>query len=117
MKKSLITVFLISVAATSSVYAGMEQEGRHLMGKRAFSIIDSNQDGSLSKEEVSTFHSERFDKMDANSDGLVTKQEAKAFRKKQRFIRIDSNGDGIITEEEMSLSRQYHHKSGRGERH
>jgi Ca2+-binding EF-hand superfamily protein len=87
------------------------------MGKKVFSLIDSNNDESLSKEEVDDFYIQRFNKMDADSDGLVTKQEVTAFRKKQRFMRMDSNGDGVITENEMAISRQSHRKSGRRSHH
>jgi len=120
MKKTLISALIISLGATAAVasaYAGMESRGQHFMGKKVFSLIDSNDDGSLSKEEVNDFHTERFNKMDADSDGLVTQQEMKAFRKKQRFMRMDSNGDGVITEDGMARSRQSHHKSGRGAHH
>lgn len=109
MNKKLISVFMLSLTATlvaTSAQAGMEHRGKSFIGKKVFSLMDSNNDGAISKEELTTFHSERFSKIDADADGLVTKQEFKAFRKKQRFMRMDNNGDGVISEDEMALSRQ-----------
>jgi hypothetical protein len=63
---------------------GMMQPGMmggmhgHMM-KIMFAIADSDGDGGLSFEEVTTIHKRIFDKVDANKDGKVTPEEAQAF--------------------------------------
>jgi hypothetical protein len=46
--------------------------------------MDTDGDGSISKEESAAFHSKGFDEKDANKDGKISKEEAKAFREKKR---------------------------------
>lgn len=106
MKKLTMTAILLSISVVSTaVYAGME-------GKQ-FSRMDSNNDGSLSKDELLNFHDQRFTLIDTDADGLVTKEEIKTHRQKKRFMRMDSNDDGVISEEEMMLSHNAHNKRSR----
>ncbi|MBL4798866.1 MAG: EF-hand domain-containing protein [Oleispira sp.] len=119
MNKPTITAILLSISVASTLvsttaYAGMER-GNHKshQGHKQFSLMDSNSDGALSKEELLTFHEQRFTSIDTDADGLVTKKEIKAHRQKQRFMRMDSNNDGVISEDEMSLSYSAHNKRSR----
>jgi Ca2+-binding EF-hand superfamily protein len=103
MNKLTITAILLSLSIVSAAsYAGM--------GGKQFSRMDSNNDGSLSKEELLSFHQQRFTSMDADADGLVTKEEMKNHRQTKRFMRMDSNKDGVISEEEMVLFHKSHNK-------
>lgn len=59
---------------------GMPMMGmrRHMM-KIMFAIADTDNDGALSFEEITTVHKRIFDKVDANRDGKVTPDEIQAF--------------------------------------
>ena len=50
----------------------------HMM-KIMFAIGDTDGDGGLSFEEVTTMHKRIFDKVDANKDGKVTAEEFQSF--------------------------------------
>lgn len=52
---------------------------RGFMMKVMFAIADTDDDGSLSFEEVTTIHKRIFDAVDANNDGKVTPEEIRAF--------------------------------------
>ena len=66
--------------------------------------IYANEDGQISREEVSKVLSQRaevalahFDNMDADGDGVITLSERRRFT----FDRIDGDGDGQITQSEF----------------
>ncbi|MEI2300953.1 EF-hand domain-containing protein [Ensifer sp. MJa1] len=50
----------------------------HMM-KIMFAVADSDGDGALSFEEVTTIHKRIFDKADTNKDGKVTPEELQGF--------------------------------------
>ena len=52
---------------------------RGFMMKVMFAIADTDEDGSLSFEEVTAIHKRIFDAVDANNDGKVTPEEIRAF--------------------------------------
>lgn len=118
MNKLTITAILLSISvASTAAYAGMGHschKGNKHQGHKQFSLMDTNNDGSVSKEEWSNFHEQRFTAMDADADGVVTKEEIKAYRKKQRFMRMDTNNDGVISEDEMESSYGSHKKRSCG---
>jgi hypothetical protein len=55
----------------------MRERGRML--KIMFAVADTNADGGLSFEEVTTVHMRIFDQVDANKDGKVTVGEMQTF--------------------------------------
>jgi hypothetical protein len=116
MNKLTMTAILLSISfASTGANAGMDGkkhsgQGHKNKGHMQFSLMDSNDDGSLSKEELLSFHDQRFLLIDADANGLVTKKEIKTHRQKKRFMRMDSNKDGVISEEEMILSHNTHNK-------
>ena len=52
---------------------------RRLMLKIMFAIADTDEDGSVSFEEISAIHKRIFDMIDTNKDGKVTLEEMEAF--------------------------------------
>jgi Ca2+-binding EF-hand superfamily protein len=61
--------------------------------------IDTNNDGTISKDECVVFWRARFNEMDKNRDGKVTMDEFMTDIKKE-FKKIDKNGDGYISVQE-----------------
>jgi Ca2+-binding EF-hand superfamily protein len=114
MNKLTITAIILSLSAFSvTSYAGMDskhhdgegyKQKAHSKGHKFFSQMDSNNDGSLSEDELINFHRQRFTSIDTDANGLLTKEEMKNHQQKKRFTRIDSNQDGVISEEEMIFS-------------
>ena len=130
-KSTTSAIFLAITLVSTAVYASSDDKGhkckdhKHQAHKndrhKQFSLMDTNNDGLLSKEELLNFHDQRFTLIDADGDGLVSKDEIKAYRKKQRFMKMDTNEDGVISESEMTLSdsgkarnSQSHNKHSRG---
>lgn len=105
--KKLTIAALITLGLGSVAYTAMADN--HRGGPPPMlEEIDLNQDGNISKDEVSAHRAERFTNADANGDNLVTAEEFEAFaeaerarkqeqRRAKRFARMDADGDGFIT--------------------
>ena len=78
----------------------------------AFSRLDSNNDGFLTKDEMHHAKGKgmrghrSFETMDPNNDGQITREEWKG--RAEVFDRLDANRDGVVKADEV--------KSGRGSR-
>ena len=114
-------VLALSLAIILSFYFStvMAQDN----AKKAFALMDADQDGKVSKEEFMNFYMEyakknqdpRFNQLDTNGDGNISRDEFMAVKVKEaqnigavKFKRIDANKDGVISEEELSKRfRQY----------
>jgi Ca2+-binding EF-hand superfamily protein len=80
----------------------------------AFTRLDTNQDGVLTKDELQAKGADRiaasFDKLDRDKDGMVTQEEMRearstrvaAFKEQAetRFREADKNSDGLLSKEE-----------------
>lgn len=53
--------------------------GRGHMMKVMFAVADTNGDGALSFEEITTIHKRIFDVVDTNKDGRVSPEELQSF--------------------------------------
>lgn len=89
MKKHTFTALILaSTVLSAAAYAECDKKnhkkGHKNHGAKQFMMIDKDDDGKLSKEEMQTFHESRFTKMDADGDGFVTKEEMKANHKANR---------------------------------
>jgi Ca2+-binding EF-hand superfamily protein len=86
MKKRTITALILATSVLSAAaYAECgnksHKKGHKNHGAKKFMMIDANDDGKLSKEEMQTFHENHFMKMDTDKDGFITKEEMKAGHK------------------------------------
>lgn len=76
----------------------------------AFSALDTNKDGKISKDEFEANRPERMKTADANSDGKVTKKEFEDFIVKQAreradrmFAKMDTNKDGRLDDADAKM--------------
>ena len=108
--KKLTIAALISVGLAGVTYTAMADNHR---GGPAPMLeeVDANQDGNITKDEISAHRAERFFSADTNGDNLVSAEEFEAFsiaererkqaeRRAKRFAKLDTNGDGVVTAEE-----------------
>lgn len=88
MKKFLVMALMLTVAQGALADHTKEHKGegkeKGPRGGKMFALVDTNNDGVITKDEVIAFHSAEFDKQDADKDGKVTKEEIKAFHKAKR---------------------------------
>lgn len=118
MKKHTITAFILASSFLSAAayaeceHRGHKQGGKNKQGAQHFKMVDANEDGKLSKEEMLNFHENKFTKMDSDGDGFITQDEMKSQMKMNRFMRMDTNNDGVITPDEMSARKD--RKNGKG---
>lgn len=74
----------------------------------AFSELDTDSSGEVTKEEMQAHRAARFAKADTDGDGKISLEEAKAAASKRAseraasmFERFDADGDGFLSAEEM----------------
>ena len=86
-------------------------------GEARFKKLDTDGNGTLSKEEfdagMSKHHAKRFQKrqarmmehLDANKDGKITQDEMGTHLQDRMMARLDADGDGRISKKEMKSMR------------
>ena len=107
--KKLTIAALITLGLGGLTYTAIaqNQQGPH----SRLEAVDTNQDGNVTKDEISAHRAEKFASADANGDNLVSADEFSAFadaererrqeqREARRFAKMDANGDGVISAEE-----------------
>jgi Ca2+-binding EF-hand superfamily protein len=104
-----------NLAITTAVAAFLISGGLASAHPGGFSGMDIDDDGNVTRAELSSRLSERFAKLDANGDGKVKTDEVSAAhgsRDAERFARIDTDGNGSISQSEMESA----HKERSGKR-
>jgi hypothetical protein len=112
--KKIITISLLTalsgIAVASAQPSGAReprQEGQ--CGARAaqhFQKLDTNGDKVVSRDELLSRITERFDRADVNKDGTVTPEERKVATQKwaeERFSKADANKDGALSADELPV--------------
>ncbi|MEH6402800.1 MAG: EF-hand domain-containing protein [Sneathiella sp.] len=110
MKRISIPLALVfSLALPAIVYASMDKgDSGHPRIEKMFEKHDENNDGKITREEMSDGRHNFFEKLDLNKDGAITLQEAKDGHAKMRekhmakfLMKIDKDSNGSVSEEEF----------------
>ncbi len=114
MTRKTLTFSLValSIALGGAVYAKGPQRGGDL-----FEMLDTNQDGEITKAEAEAAREARFAEIDTDSDGFLTEAELAAHAKSgdedriaKRVARVlehrDANDDGKLDASEMTSGRE-----------
>lgn len=76
---SIATILIVCAFSISHVYAG-----HHGDGKGKMQMMDTNGDGSVSKDEYMSHKEKKFNKKDENGDGVLTEEEMQKHCKHDR---------------------------------
>ncbi|MDE1152695.1 MAG: EF-hand domain-containing protein [Micavibrio sp.] len=82
MKKTLMMVAMAACIASPALANDMSAKGK-AMSDHYFSMIDTNGDGAISKDESTAFNDKMFAEADTNNDGKISKAEMTAMHAKQ----------------------------------
>jgi hypothetical protein len=110
--KKIIAISLLTALSGIAVASAQPGEAREPRqeGKRGaraaqhFQKLDTNGDKVVSRAELLSRITERFDGADINKDGTVTPEERKLGKQKwaeERFSKADANKDGALSSEEL----------------
>jgi len=97
----LSALLLAGGIAIAAPHGGMHRGGMH--------GADANQDGTVTRAELTTQLDQHFAKLDTNGDGQVTKEEREAHHKARadgRFKALDTDGNGQVSRAEFDAARE-----------
>ena len=102
---SIMTGFLVLSAAliTGLANANLATERKNKSMIHA-QKLDTNNDGSISLDELTAPHDRRFAGLDRDENGMIEKHEFNN-RLVSMFHRMDQNGDGILRGDELPGNR------------
>ncbi len=126
---------ILAVAGATIAFAeppadgGDCRHGRGDHGARMIDMIDTDNDGKVTKTEAQAASTAHFDRLDANDDGVITPDEAERMFRPQpdangdgkitaaelaaigdaRFAKRDANGDGVLSDDELKPPHGRHH--------
>lgn len=109
--KKLTIAALVTLGLGGLTYTAIAQDDRGPGHQPRLEAIDVNQDGNVTKDEITAHRAGKFESADTNGDNLVSAEEFEAFaeaeqerrraeRQAKRFAKLDANGDGFVTAEE-----------------
>ena len=107
-----ISLLLVSATASASPDSKPYHRGDGEFAEKIFEKLDTDKDGSLSREEVTNAREARMQGIDKDKDGFISADELTAHRAEryaerqerhhERFVEhFDKDGDGRVSVEEM----------------
>ena len=107
---SIMTGFLVVAAAliTGLASADMTTDRKNKSMMHA-QKLDTNNDGAISLDELTTRQDRRFAKLDHDDNGMIEKHEFNA-RLIAMFHRMDRDGDGVLKGDELPGYRYGDHR-------
>lgn len=111
MKKIIVLAGTLAFTLIGANFVMAQDAKMKDLAEKRFNAMDTNKDGSISKEEFFAFQmgrskdftdaaEKRFKSLDVNKDEFVTEDEFASVREK-RFKKLDENGDGFLTRDEF----------------
>jgi Ca2+-binding EF-hand superfamily protein len=109
--------YIISIGALVALCAGRAAwaHGEANLESK-FKQMDTNNDGSVSRDEYTNFYRQKFSSMNTNHDGYLTLDELqaghpaktgeKAFSAAEELKKFDTDGDGKLSESEYLAGKQ-----------
>lgn len=101
----------VSLLLSGGIIAGLANadmgDSPHNRAKMTAKKLDTNNDGMVSLDELTSRQDRRFQKLDRNNDGMIDKSEFNA-RITAMFNRMDRNGDGALDDDEIAKLKHRH---------
>ncbi len=110
--KKLTIAALVSLGLGGVAYTALADNPKR-GGGAMLEQVDLNQDGNITKEEISAHSVDRFSGADTDGDNLISLEEFEVFstvererkqaeRRAKRFTKLDTDGDGFVSADELS---------------
>lgn len=107
-----VGVGALLVGGLAASHLALAQPGHDGPGGRQGAMMakaDANQDGKISKAELTAALNARFDKLDANHDGKLTEEDRALNREAwldKRFVAMDTDRNGQISKDEFKAAHK-----------
>jgi hypothetical protein len=108
---SAASLFASQVATASGTPQASSSSGNNVDLSQLFSALDTNGDGSISKDEFNT----AIQNMDSGTKSALLNAQEQQSATNNVFSQADTNGDGSISKSEFdSMAKSVHHGHGGG---
>jgi Ca2+-binding EF-hand superfamily protein len=78
---TFLAVLLIAMMLTITTASGQKSSSSHPAPKLSLSSLDTDQDGTVSKQEFMVYMDAQFERVDTDHDGTLDKTELEQLRK------------------------------------
>ncbi len=112
MKKYLVGAAIIALTASGLAIAG----GVHMNGHKGghmVAMLDADNNGQITKAEMTKGSNDMFAKMDVNQDGKLNEADRTA-KMAAHFAAADSDKSGELSKAELAAGKGMMHDEGRG---
>jgi len=104
-RKMIIGSMIAALALPTTVLAAKDGDRKGHHSKNMFEQLDTNKDGEVSLEEMTSRTTEKFQKLDKDGNGTISVDEM-SVRQKEFFTKLDTDGSGTISQEEAKAFKE-----------